>query len=137
MRARFERDSLRQRRIRFVAVRRGIAIAVLLAGCGGRAAAPAKDNGCRAVARAAERWVAGAPAAQQGEVLRFAVEVIDLCQRPGLGPLARTCVSGAPDPAAARGCAGLGLVNREARGPLFPHAAAVTDEVDELDADDE
>jgi hypothetical protein len=96
-----------------------------------------KDNGCRAVARAGERGVAGAPAAQQGEVLRFAVEVIELCQRPGLGPLARTCVSGAADPAAARGCAGLGLVNREARGPLLPHAAPMTDELDELDEPDD
>lgn len=134
MRARFDQDTDRDARRRLLHARVPVAVglAVLLAGCAGRAAVPTKDNGCRAVARAAERWVAGAPAAQQGEVLRFAVEVIDLCQRPGLGPLARTCVSGAPDPAAARGCAGLGLVNREARGPLFPHAAA-----DELDADDE
>ena len=110
---------------------------MLLAGCGGRAAVSTKDNGCRAVARAGERWIAGAPAAQQDEVLRFAVEVIDLCQRPGLGPLAKTCVSAAPDPTAARGCAGLGLVNREARAPLFPHAAPPTDEVDALDDDDD
>lgn len=114
-----------------------VAFAVIVAGCGGRAAVATKDTGCRAVAKAAERWIAGAPAAQQGEVLRFAVEVIDLCQRPGLGPLAKTCVSGAPDPAAARGCAGLGLVNREARAPLFPHAVLTTeDELRVLDDDD-
>lgn len=146
MRARFERATDQAGRMRTAAdagvqaPRVAVLLAVaLVAGCGGRAAVPTKDNGCRAVAQAAERWVAAAPAAGREEALRFAVEVIDLCQRPGLGPVARTCVAGAADAAAASACPGLGLVHRATLAPLFaqpsPHGGG--DDGDDDDGSDE
>ncbi len=138
MRARFEPVSLRQRRIRFVCVALVSLLVLLVAGCGGRAAVATKDNGCRAVALAAERWLAAAAPARRDETLRVAVEVIELCQRPGLGPLARSCVSGAADVAALAACPGLGLVSRLAPAPLFPHPVLTTeDEFRVLDGDDD
>ncbi len=94
-------------------------VIVALIGChrGGGATGAKATTSCRAVAQATARWVDGAAAAQRDAMLRFAVEVIDLCQAPGLSATTRTCVAAATTAAEARACPALAVVPLQAAAP--------------------
>lgn len=100
-------------------VTRGAALIVLwAAACHGRGATTTTANGgCRAIAQTAGRYVDQAAAADREGALRFAVELIDLCQGPGIAPATRTCVTTARSPAEARTCPGLAVVPLTAAAP--------------------
>lgn len=115
-----------------------LAFLVVLAACGGKpAAAPAQVGpSCRTIALAAERWIAIAPESERERMLRFAVEVIDLCQAPGLSAATRTCVAGADGAAAARRCPALPLTpDRAALPPDERAVKAPADAVDVLEGE--
>jgi len=119
-----------------------VGIALLLAiGCrgGGGAAAPKRAPGCQLVAQTMARLVDGASAAERETTLRLAVEVVDLCQTPGLSPAARTCVASATSATAVRACPALPLVPAHAgvvAGAEEPVIGASTGEAPD-DSDDD
>ena len=104
-----------------------LAIVMAMAGCHRGAGAGGARTGasCRAVAVTAERFVAGARPEERDAMLRFAVEVIDLCQAPGLSSATRKCVASAATPEDARACPALPLV------PLHAALPAPSPEPDE------
>jgi hypothetical protein len=106
------------------------AILLLCAACHAHQSSTTPGGGCRALAQTAGRFVDRAPPAEREETLRFAVEVIDLCQAPGLPPATRKCVASATSPEDARLCAALPLV------PLHAAAPARTHRVDSDDGDE-
>ncbi|MBK9031614.1 MAG: hypothetical protein IPL61_09815 [Myxococcales bacterium] len=120
-----------------VAALAATAAALLAGGCRTHAAGPAPTSSCRTIAVAGERWLAAAPAAERDDTLRFAVELIDGCQAPGIGPALTTCLGGAATAAGARTCPGVIAVHRGAVPRALPHAGAPDDDDDELEPDDE
>lgn len=116
-----------------------MAAAMVLAGCGGRAAPKTGKDSCREVARAGERWIAAATEPERADALAFAVEQIDLCQAPGLGRALAQCLAAATTVAAATSCPGISSVNRGALAPRHPHGSSgsAADDEDDSESEDE
>ncbi|MBP8805482.1 MAG: hypothetical protein KBG48_06770 [Kofleriaceae bacterium] len=117
---------------------RGAALALVaiaaLSGCRGGPSRPPTAT-CREIGVAGERWLATTAEANRADVLAFAAELIDQCQRPGLPPATKACVGGAPDPATARACPGVTAVHRGAIPPLPSHGGGDDDDRDDDDDD--
>lgn len=119
---------------RSVTVGAAIVLAVGLVACRSNKAPVTAKSGpsCRAVAEAAARFVDGAGEADREPLLRFAVEIVDLCQAPGLSPATRKCVASATSAEEARGCPALPVVPLRAGTPPATESDYVTNQLDAL-----
>jgi hypothetical protein len=109
---------------------RGALVLVVLAACGG-SAHPGRtaEPTCRELAVRGQALVEGAPAAEREEALRFVVEIVDLCQAPGLALRARSCLVVAPSIAAARSCPSLPTTGEDIGDPNRAEAPPCKDVV--------